>query len=179
MKHVMLDLETFGTKPGSVIRSIGAVAFELDGRMESDFYFNIDHQSCRAAGLVVDPVTEKWWSQQSAEAQAALQQNLWPLVYVVETFSAWFKARHAVTVWAQGSNFDPAMWESAAAAVKQTVPWKFYNVRDTRTAYDIGNFNPASVKREGTYHNALDDAKHQVRCVAKAVAQARNGGIAP
>jgi hypothetical protein len=28
--HVMVDIETFGTVPGSVIRSIGACTFKLD-----------------------------------------------------------------------------------------------------------------------------------------------------
>lgn len=176
MNHVMLDLETFGTKPGSVLRSIGAVVFSLDGQMGPTFYSNIDEKSCLDAGLTKDPGTVKWWSQQSAEAQAALLVNPWPLGNVVADFHNWYRASGARAVWAQGANFDPALWEAAALAIKSPVPWKFYEVRDTRTAYDIGKLNFNAEKRAGTYHNALDDAKHQVGCVAKAVAMGR--GIA-
>jgi hypothetical protein len=178
MKHIMLDLETFGTKPGSVIRSIGAVAFESDGTMGSEFYANIDQKSCADAGLTVDVATAQWWSKQSKEARDALLVDPKSLNFVVADFHGWFIANAGIYVWAQGANFDPPLWEAAALAVGKHVPWFFWNVRDTRTAYTIGNLNPASILRTGTYHNALDDAKHQVRCVAAAIAQARNGGIA-
>lgn len=170
MNHVMLDLETFGTKPGSVLRSIGAVVFNLQGQIGAEFYRNIDESSCVKRGLTKDPATVKWWSQQSPEAQAALLVDPRPLDDVVDTFHAWFRLHKGVKVWAQGSNFDPILWESAAAARGTTAPWRFYNTRDTRTVYDIGNFDTNSIAREGTYHNALDDCKHQVRCVAAAIA---------
>lgn len=188
MNHVMLDLETFGTKPGSILRSIGAVAFELDGRMGAEFYANIDYDSQGSIGLVADPNTVKWWSQQSKEAQDALAIDQQPLAVVVDKFHAWFRenaigrpryphmlsgGQRCAKVWAQGANFDPALWEAAAEAVKRRVPWKFFEVHDTRTAYTIGNFDTAKLVRAGTYHNALDDAKHQVRCVAAAVLAAR------
>lgn len=176
MTHIMLDLETFGTKPGSVLRSIGAVCFSFDGTIGETFYSNIDEKSCLDAGLTKDPGTVKWWSQQSAEAQASLLVNPWPLGNVVADFHNWYRANSGRTVWAQGANFDPALWEAAALAVKSPVPWKFYDVRDTRTVYDVGGLNTSTIKRAGTYHNALDDAKHQVRCVAKAIAMAK--GIA-
>lgn len=169
----MLDLETFGTTPGSVLRSVGAVVFDLSGQMGPEFYYNIDKQSCLDVGLTVDANTEAWWSQQSKEAQDALLVDPRPLPWVVADFHGWFLANKGVTVWAQGANFDPAMWEAAADAVGNKVPWKFWNVRDTRTVYDVANMNPTLVKRTGTYHNALDDAKHQVRCVAIAVKMAK------
>lgn len=178
MKHIMLDLETFGTKPGSVLRSVGAVAFELDGTMGPEFYYNIDHESCALAGLKVDASTAAWWSQQSKAAREALLVDPHQLAWVVVNFHGWFIANGGVTVWSQGANFDPALWEAAAEAVNEKVPWKFWNVRDTRTVYDVANMNPTLVKRTGTYHNALDDAKHQVRCVAAAVKMARNGALA-
>ena len=53
---VMLDLETWGTMPGSALRSIGAITFDPygnDGFVEASFYRNIDHVSCERAGLKV------------------------------------------------------------------------------------------------------------------------------
>lgn len=42
MNNVMLDLETFGTQPGSVIRSIGAVVFDpFSDKLGKEFYVNM------------------------------------------------------------------------------------------------------------------------------------------
>lgn len=172
--HVMLDLETFGTQPGCVIRSIGACVFDPhgDGYRQS-FYFNIDHQSCVDAWLTVNPDTEKWWNKQSIEAQNALLVDPKPLLTVATAFREWWFAVKAVKVWAQGSNFDPALWEEASRRVGVKIPWQLWNTRDTRTVYDVNDFNDKSLSRNGTYHNALDDCIHQVRCVQTALRKGR------
>jgi hypothetical protein len=168
--HIMFDLETWGTQPGSAIRSIGAVVFNPNtGRMGASYYANISDESCRAAGLKVDPGTQKWWASQSKEAQDSLLDNQKPLAPVIVEFHRWFRAQNGRYAWCQGAGFDAPLWEAAAAAVRCPIPWKFWDVRDTRTAYDLANFDPKSLKREGTYHNALDDAKHQVACVVAAI----------
>jgi hypothetical protein len=169
MSHVMLDLETWGTKPGAALRSIGAVFFDLRGGTGAEFYANIDRESCLAAGLAVDPGTERWWSQQSKQAQDSLLVDPKPLKEVVTLFHAWFFKNKGLKVWSQGANFDGPLWEAAAAAVGARVPWKFYDTRDTRTVYDVFGFDTGMLPRAGTYHNALDDAKHQVRCVQTAI----------
>lgn len=176
MAHIMFDLETFGTKPGSVLRSIGAAVFSLDtGDVGSTFYRNITRQSCEAAGLTVDPSTEAWWAKQSKEAQDALLVDQRPLGGVIDEFHDWFRANDGVQVWCQGANFDAVLWEAAIKArlpSAQTV-WKFWNVRDTRTVYEIAGFNDKAVSRPGTYHNALDDSLHQIKCVTEALRQLR------
>jgi hypothetical protein len=82
-------------------------------------------------------------------------------------FGIWFKMNKLQFVWAQGSNFDTVLWEHSLGLVNMEIPWRFYNTRDTRTAYHMAGFNAKSIKRQGTFHNALDDAKHQCRCVWK------------
>ncbi len=93
----------------------------------------------------------------------------------IEQADDWWRKSKAVFVWGQGANFDPVLWEASLHLLGMRPPWKFWDVRCTRTAYDMGGFSPFSVKRVGTYHNALDDAKHQVTCVQRAYAK-RNGG---
>lgn len=174
MAHIMFDLETFGTKPGSVLRSIGAVVFDpATGHTGATFYSNIDRASCEAVGLTVDPGTEAWWKKQAIEAQNALLQNCRPIADVVRDFHAWFRTNGGNEIWCQGANFDSVLWQSVADAVRQPVPWKFWNVRDTRTAYDCFGLNANAIGRAGTYHNALDDSLHQVRCVSAAYARGR------
>jgi hypothetical protein len=162
----MLDLETWGTKPGSAIRSIGAVTFDPfgDGTVD-EFYANISDESCAAANLTKDPSTIAWWARQSEAAQKSLLKDQQPIEKVVRDFRQWFIANKGLWVWSQGSNFDVVLWEAAHERVNVVVPWKFWDARDTRTAYEIGRLNTRTIKRAGTYHNALDDAKHQAKCV--------------
>lgn len=165
MRHVMLDLETWGTRPGSALRSIGAVAFELQGGVGDTFYANIDDASCLAAGLEVDRATQEWWEKQPLEARAHLKIDQVPLADVVTNFHAWFRLQGAQCIWSQGGNFDEPLWSAAARKVWAQVPWQYWNARCTRTLYAAARFDPRSIARVGTHHNALDDALHQVRCV--------------
>lgn len=178
MRHIMLDLETFGTAPGSVLRSIGAVGFDPHGSgHEGEFYVNIDRGSCEAVGLTVDLATEKWWAEQSKEANDQLMRGPIPVLTAVKSFHAWYATVGGEYVWCQGANFDSVLWEQAAKACGARVPWKFWNVRDTRTIYHMARFNEKTMKRSGTYHNALDDAKHQVACVQEALKSWAGGAL--
>lgn len=168
----MLDLETFGTAPGSVIRSVGAVLFDPNSdRTGAEFYLNIEHDSCLKRGLTVDAATEAWWRRQSRAAQDALLVDPKPLPEVVDEFAAWFRKSGGVFLWSQGANFDEVLWGYAIRSVGYKPPWKFSDARDTRTAYDLAGLNTYSIQRKGTYHNALDDAKHQARCVQMSYAR--------
>lgn len=99
IKHLMLDLETWGTEPGCDIRSIGACVFDpLIGTVADAVYYGDagDILLSGASGsfyvavdnpLIMDPTgndgyihkyplhrdprTVQWWSEQSDEAQAA------------------------------------------------------------------------------------------------------------
>jgi hypothetical protein len=168
----MFDLETWGTRPGCAIRSVGAVMFDpYSDEMGAEFYCNVSDESCVMAGLFVQDETAEWWEKQSQEAQDALAMDQQGIYVVVQMFHQWFRKNHGVFLWAQGSNFDEVIWSAIAHKLGQRPPWKFFDVRDTRTAYDLANFNHYSVKRSGTYHNALDDAKHQAICVSRAYAK--------
>lgn len=173
----MLDLETYGTAPGCAIRSIGAVVFSLgqeDAQGERTFYANISARSCLWARLHIEQGTDEWWEQQSAEAQASLKVDQRPLAAVARDFDAWCAGCGSapnLRLWCQGANFDAVLWEAASRAVGLPVPWKFYNVRDTRTLYELADFDPRSLPRAGTYHNALDDARHQAACCRAAWAK--------
>lgn len=170
MTHVMLDLETFGTKAGSVLRSIGAVIFDPRGEgTGAEFYHNIDRESCERIGLTLDQSTVDWWARQSREAQESLLKNPQPIGVVIMEFHRWFAKNGGEHIWCQGANFDSVLWEAACAAAQIRVPWKFWNVRDTRTVYEMFRFDTKSIERGGTYHNALDDAKHQAKCVQMAI----------
>lgn len=174
--NIMMDLETWGTTPGSALRSIGACEFNPHtDEIGETFYANIADQSCLSAGLVQDAGTVAWWGRQTQKAQDALLVDQRPLSEVVISFAQWFRKVRGVFVWSQGANFDQPLWDAACRAVGLEAPWKFWDSRCTRTAYDMGGLNPRTIKRMGTHHNALDDAIHQARCVQAAYQNRRNG----
>lgn len=91
--NIMLDLETWGTTPGSDIRSIGACVFDPDSGTYGDktnasfgigadtFYLAVDNPVMNDSTIADEPVykypltrdpkTVQWWSEQSSEAQSA------------------------------------------------------------------------------------------------------------
>lgn len=163
----MIDLETWGTKPGSAIRSIGAVMFDPRyAGFGNEFYCNVDLKSQLLVPLKQDPDTVRWWEQQSAEAQGAFEDPT-PLSIedAIHSFNSWYRAARPKYLWSQGSNFDGVLLETIYDRLGKKAPWQFWATRDTRTCYEMAEFNTKTVDRKGTYHNALDDAKHQVRCI--------------
>lgn len=172
--HVMLDLETWGTRPGSALRSIGAVTFDPDaGIVGSTFYRNIDKASCLAFGLTIDADTIAWWEKQSKESIEALEVDQRSIVHVVNDFNTWFAQVGGKYIWCHGANFDEPLWTAACRALAWPVPWKFWDVRCTRTIFAMADFDTKSLPRDGMHHNALDDAIHQARCVQHAMALVR------
>lgn len=168
MNHVMIDLETWGTAPGSALRSIGACVFDPNtGAIGGTFYTNITRASCEALHLTVDRKTEEWWSQQSAEARAALEPDQQPLFKALVDFEKWFGDVGGEFVWGHGASFDPVLLEAAYAAVSMDAPWKFWNIRCCRTVLTLGNRRVVFAR--GVAHNALDDAIAQAEAVSAAL----------
>lgn len=176
MKHVMLDLETLGTVPNSVVISIGAVEFELDGRAGKSFQANIAAASCREIGLIEDPATHQWWAKQSKEAQDRVTTDPRPVGEVASRFGSWFSSRGAEFVWGNGATFDVVLWECVCRKLGIAPPWKFWNVRDMRTVIHLFDLDVRTMNRVGVHHDALDDAKFQVSCIAAALK--KNAGAA-
>src|SRR5688572_9943106 len=74
MTHVMVDIETLGSAPGSVILSIGAVWFGDDG-LGSEFYRTVDIFDSLLRGLTIDAATVAWWRDQGVRAQRVAQDR--------------------------------------------------------------------------------------------------------
>lgn len=161
---IMLDLETLGTAPGSVILSIGAVKFDRHGLRPNPFYARIDPQSCIDAGLVMDVSTVVWWMKQSDEARAEFVLGEKTRIReALQGFSIWANydpVAPEIELWGNGAAFDNTLLAAAYAAVRLPMPWKFWNDRCYRTVKALHPDLPM-VKRSGTHHNALDDARSQ------------------
>lgn len=172
MNHVMLDLETLGTVPGSVILSVGATAFDPHtGELGSKYYSVINSASCMAQKLVAEESTLKWWEEQSWEAQSVLreQESAPDVTAVLDGFAEYLKTvgdPSTIRVWGNGSDFDNAMMACAFRAIERPLPWQFFNNRCYRTLKSLAT-NCRIERGNGTRHNALDDACAQARHLAK------------
>lgn len=161
--HVMLDLETLGTRPGDIILSIGAVWFTPDGEEKSTFYCTINKDSSREAGLRAQKSTLEWWSKQAPEAQAAAFKGELSLESALKQFTMWLPLGENTLIYGNGANFDNALLAAAYRAKSMEQPWKFWNDRCYRTISSMFMTQRSKTERVGTYHNALDDAKTQAQ----------------
>jgi hypothetical protein len=149
---------------------VGAVFFDPEtGDMGDEFYANITEKSCKKLKMTKSASTVEWWGKpEMALANKQLGENQIPIEEVADKFATFF-GRGGRWLWSQGANFDEPLWSWAYSALGWAeTPWKFFNAQDTRTAYRMAGLNTFKLKRSGTYHNALDDAKHQVMCVSMA-----------
>ena len=171
--HVMLDLETLGTKPGCAIVSIGSCVFNMTGVQEK-FYRAIDITKKIANGhLAMDPGTIVWWMSKSPEARAVFADPERVGTYdAINDFRSWWLDMElkypsaGQYLWCHGATFDAPIIEAVYNAIGHQAPFKFYNVRDTRTLYALADV--ALDRTKGTHHNALDDAVVQAEAVIRA-----------
>jgi len=160
---IMIDLETLNTTPDSTILTIGAVKFDPFGseikepKMDS-FYVKVDLDSCDQIGLTTNDDTIAWWANQSKEAQeAAFDPN--DRIPIEDAFAQLYKfCWGAKRVWANGACFDIIICEHVFRKIRKAIPWSFWEVRDVRTAFDLG-INPQ--RPPVTAHHALEDAWNQ------------------
>jgi hypothetical protein len=173
--NLMMDLETLGTTPDTAVISLGCVLFDLKGKIIATRYFKFDVQDQLDRGRSVSIDTINWWMNQSAEARLALVKSPedMTLKYFKREFLLWLKENGAQSFtlrpWGNGATFDVSIMENILGP---DAPWKFWNVMCYRT-YDKINKIKDLVKREGVYHNALDDAKHQTNCLLEHWAQTK------
>lgn len=165
----MLDLETFGTGPTAMIASIGGVFFDLmTGELGAEFYCNVDIESCQKYGLIADGGAIKFWCSQPDVARNALFDNPKPIALpdALSLFSKFYGDFKKTNIWGNGCNFDNVVLGNAYKAIKKDKPWGYSQDRDVRTLVQLGKLSGLQrqdCKREGTHHNALDDAKYQVK----------------
>jgi hypothetical protein len=160
---IMIDLETLATTPDAAVLTIGAVKFDPFGEdikepTADSFYVRVDLDSCDSIGLAVSDDTLAWWANQdqSAQDEAFSGDNR---IHIRDAMNQLYKfCWGAKRVWSHGSGFDIVICEHIFRKLNKAVPWNFWQVRDTRTIYDLGieNNRPDVLK-----HHALHDAYSQ------------------
>lgn len=165
MQNVMLDLETLGIRPGCVILSVGAVAFDPGtSALGPEFYCVVNRKSCEVKGLTVCPDTLAWWSRQSEESRQVLAEaERAPngLGGALTQFTAYMQKfpKRDLCIWSLGADFDLPILSHCYSVIQQPKPWGNFAGRCYRTLRALGNVK--SEYHHGVKHNSLDDAKTQ------------------
>lgn len=172
MTHVMIDIETLGTRPGAVVLSVALVRFSD----EASTTLNLSLPDQEALGLETDPDTCAWWRDQEAEhpgAWAAATSNPVPLVQGLEHLSAWLAWAEPDEwqrmIWCHGATFDAPLMGELYRRAGVPVPWKFWNIQCTRTLYNLAGISPKDFAVPPP-HIALNDAIGQTRAANAALA---------
>lgn len=158
-KHLMVDLETLATSPDAAILTMGAVTFDpKSDKIFDEFYVRIDLESVTELGMTVDEKTVEWWGTQSAEAQDEAFGD-GDRISIQEAIDRFHKfSWHCNNFWSHGAAFDIVIIEQYYRALKKAPPWNFWQVRDTRTIFDLG-IDPEMP--QANKHHALEDARRQ------------------
>ncbi|WP_431625828.1 3'-5' exoribonuclease domain-containing protein [Citrobacter braakii] len=175
--HLMVDLETMGSGPDAPIVSIGAVYFDPStGNTGAEFYQVVSLESSMSFGMKPDASTIQWWLKQSSEARSAIlvdeAMGLRETLELLADFIAENAANgsHTVQLWGNGCSFDNVILRRAYALAETPFAVPFWNDRDVRTMVELGKsvgINPRfDIPFEGDMHNALSDARHQVKYVS-------------
>lgn len=165
-RHLMVDIETLGSRPGAVIASIGAVVFTAE-RVVSEFECNVSITAAQAEGLRFDAETILWWLRQSkAATEATFTLRAMSTFDALTDLASYAADERVVDYWSHGATFDLVLLNEASLITGAPQLIKdFRRARDTRTLYEITGVNPKTFMGTGTAHNAVDDARAQALAV--------------
>ena len=179
--NIAVDIETLSKRSTAAIIGIAARVFDPDGGCvegeDKDFHVSIDATSCAMLGMDFDPGTVEWWSKKPEEVkkQFELTESIKNALSHLSLFVEDIKLANdadEVIIWCQGTDFDIPILRNAFVCVnndreEKTLPWKYINVRDSRT-YILENIRlmypnceePYSVipkRPDWNKHDALSD----------------------
>lgn len=178
MKHLMVDIETLGTKRDASILSIGACMFDIDKGIGKTFEVNLKND-----GRTVDPDTVRWWLKQNQAAQDKLF-NPEPVTMkeARAAFSKFIETNKPKKVWANGALFDLNILRDF---YNEYPPWKYNQemcMRSIRALGDdiglgYGEWWVSNNNKDDVHHGALDDAVRQARYVIDVFKVARGDNL--
>lgn len=163
----MIDLETFGTSKNAAIVQVGACYFDRStGEIGDTFKRNIDAASAMKSGAEMDAGAVYFWLNQPKEAQTSIISGvLQPIDQVFKELNDFLNP--AKRIWSHATfDFVIIMETFRRLGIKPSFGYKA--ARDIRTLTDLANLTIKKVEREGIHHDALDDAKYQVKYCTEA-----------
>jgi exodeoxyribonuclease VIII len=154
----MIDLEGLATGPNTCILTIAAQAFDPFGQgyYDQHYYARVTLESQPTRDI--DDGTIEWWATQPAHAreEAFNEEGRIPLDQALDELGKliW----HSKLIWAQGPTYDMNILEHAYKSYNKPLPWKYFQVCDSRTLFRLWPDQPIPP----TSHHALEDCRRQI-----------------
>lgn len=161
MNQMMIDIETLGTQPGSIITQIGACVFDEKEIIDS-MSMRISVADSLKLGLVINPDTFNWWLRQDKNL---FLQQLNGICLIKDSLRILFERYNALSchaVWAYG-NMDTPMIEHCFIKFGWKAPWGYRDVMDMRTLAKLNLIKESDWVNPETPHDALSDAVAQTK----------------
>ena len=168
-RMMMIDIETLDTVRTSVVIQVAAIVFDMDDRGHWAELNSID--ICLPVSTQVDEgrtisgSTLAWWLNESRYevfSKLIKRANTSKLDYSdkIQQLKVDLGGHGCVEYWFQGPTFDAIILEDL---IGDLVPWKFYQVRDQRTADSLA-IDQAEIKKmkKVITHDALEDVRNQI-----------------
>lgn len=170
MTHVMIDAETLGLTPNSVVLNFAMVSMDFErAAVEPEIYDSgpISINSCQKFGLKIDGNTIDWWLTRSPDAIKALGRSNSvhrSLQVVAKEALEWLSLMNKnnnLRVWGNSARFDLGLMDNVALRAGLKLPWDYRKEMCYRTIASLYPESPRNRLPEGEAHIALNDAKSQ------------------
>jgi len=168
--HAMIDIETLDTSPQSVVLSVGAVKFNPYDETEpyNEIYYKLDLDDQDRLHRTTSDSTIEWWSKQNEDVrnEAFSEDGRIGVDQFLNELRSWLSNVH--TIWGHGYGFDLTILEDMYKGSGKSIPWNFWQVKDSRTLFSLCKKDPRKLLGNENLHNALADAYFQAKGVQMA-----------
>jgi hypothetical protein len=168
----MIDLETLDTRPSSTILTLGAVKFNpfTFDEPHSELYIKLDLDEQDQLGRSTSDDTIAWWGRQDPKIQeeAFSEDGRSSIASLTSQLNKYIL--NADVIWAHSYGFDMTILEDLYRQFKTPIPWNFWQIRDSRTLFELLPVDPRK-SMQTDLHNALADAYFQAKSVQVAYSQ--------
>lgn len=173
--NFMLDIETLDVKPSSIVLSVGLVAFDSLGEIDT-FYGHLEPEIQAEKGRTVSVSTVEFWLRHTSVYPWHDRQDPIPLLLAMNKFIQKYAINGEIFMWAKPPSFDFTIMESLYNDFKIVLPWNYRAPRCVRTAQSFLTDDEVleiTSNHKGTAHNAIEDCRLQIAIVNKAKAKCR------
>lgn len=166
-RDVMIDFETLGTNKDKCLCQVGAVYFDnVTGELGDEFKANIDATTHEKYGGRLDARTVYWWLQQSEAARASITAPGEDIMAAMARLNQFLAP--ATRIWSHAT-FDFVTLVETLKQLDITPAFSYKTAMDIRTLVYLAGTSTKQTPREGTHHDGLEDAKHQVKYCVEAL----------
>lgn len=174
MQHLMMDIETLGKRTGCVVLSVALARCSDEARAVVNL--NIRQQEQR--GLHVDQGTVKWWDQ-FPDVFSHVTKNAIDVVPALIWAAEWIKGATGgedFLIWSHGASFDLPIMTELYRVFGVDCPWQHWQMRCTRTLYDLAVVNLKKHAIEPK-HDPMNDVLAQVRALNESMTILRRAHV--